>query len=239
MNNFVIVSEIINRKFEKELTKCGLIVVKVRKNKKLYTAIESHPDIVLCNVEKDILIESDSYKYLSSELERFDYNLIQTQAIENGKYPGNIKLNLAYTSKFAIHNFKHTDEKLLKTIDELLEANKIVKINTRQGYSKCSILIIDYNSIITSDAGVYECVKDQMNCLLISKGHIRLNTLEYGFIGGASGRYKNEIWFYGDISKHPDYKNIKSFIENRNLKLKYFEEFELEDIGSILFFEND
>lgn len=235
MSKYVIVSEDINKKFEESLTACGLIVVKVRKNKKLYTAIESHADIVLCPIEKNIIIEADSYDYLSRQLVDSGYTLIKTSAIANGNYPEDIKLNLAYSSCFAIHNFKYTDEILLDAIKNIAKNVDRKFVNVKQGYSKCSILIVDEKSIITSDIGVYESVKEEVDCLLISKGHIRLKTLEYGFIGGTSGRYKDEIWFYGDLSKHPDYKRIKSFIEFRKLKLRYFADFELEDIGSIFF----
>jgi len=238
MSDFVIVSEKINGYFEKELTNCGLIVIKVRKNKKLYTAIESHPDIILCGVGKTIVIEADTYEYLSEKITNLAYHVIKIEAIESGKYPDNIKLNLAYTGKFAIHNLKHTDETLLEILNRDLEDIRVEFIDIKQGYSKCSLLIVDESSVITSDIGIYSSLKDKMNCLLIEKGDIKLSTLDYGFIGGASGRYKDEVWFYGDVSKHPDYKIIKAFIEDRNLKLKYFKEFELEDVGSILFFEN-
>lgn len=238
MSDFVIVSEEINEYFEKELTDCGLIVIKVRKNKKLYTAIESHPDIILCGLGKTIVVEADTYDYLSEELTNLGCHVIKTEAIKSGKYPDDIKLNLAYTVKFAIHNLKHTDETLLKILNRDLEDSLVELIDIKQGYSKCSLLIVDERSVITSDIGIYSSLKDKMNCLFIEKGHIKLSTLDYGFIGGASGRYKDEIWFYGDVSKHPDYKVIKAFIEDRKLKLKYFKEFELEDVGSVLFFEN-
>ncbi|MGB3366725.1 MAG: DUF6873 family GME fold protein [Acidaminobacteraceae bacterium] len=236
MGDFVIVSEKINKYFEKELTNCGLIVIKVRKNRKLYTAIESHPDIALCSVGKTIVVEADTYNYLSEELINCAYNVIKTESIKSGVYPESIGLNLAYTGKFAIHNFKYTDKKLYEALKKKEDSLKFIDI--KQGYSKCSILIVDNNSIITSDEGIYDSIKEVMNCLLIKKGNIKLSTLDYGFIGGASGRYKDEIWFYGDVSEHPDYKRIKTFIEDRNLKVKYFEEFELEDMGSLLFFEN-
>jgi hypothetical protein len=70
--------------------------------------------------------------------------------------------------------------------------------------------------------------------LLIDKGHIQLQGFDYGFIGGASGRIGDTIIFNGDITQHPDYEKIAAFIEDRDLKIKYFTEYPLEDIGSII-----
>lgn len=234
MNDFVIVSECINEKFEKELRLCGLNVIKIRKNKNLYTAISSHADIFVCPISNIIVIEGNTYDENYDYLKDFGYKLVKSKEIKNSKYPHNVKLNLAYTGKYAIHNFKYTDENLLNIIEE----NSIETLNINQGYSKCSILIVDEESIITSDEGIYNSLKGKLRCLLIESGHIELKTLNYGFIGGTSGRYKDEIWFYGDVSKHPSYEYIKKFIENRCLKIRFFKNFPLEDIGSILFFES-
>lgn len=232
MSDFVIVSNQINENFEKELRNCGLDVIRIDENKNLYTAINTHADIIVCKIDDQIVLEKQAYYKYRDILSNRGYRLIVASEIVNDKYPHDVKLNLAYTGEFAIHNFKYTDKVLL----DILNKKNIKKLNIKQGYSKCSILIVDDKSIITSDSGIYESLKYDLNCLLIKKGSILLNSLEYGFIGGATGRYKDEIWFYGDISKHPDYQNIKEFIEDRNLKLKYFKDFELEDIGSILFF---
>ena len=70
--------------------------------------------------------------------------------------------------------------------------------------------------------------------LKISKGSVYLPGFDYGFIGGASGKIADdEIIFNGDISKHPDYKNIMSFLCKHNVKAVSFKD-KLEDIGSII-----
>ncbi len=235
MKDYVILSEDINEIFEKELRRCGLNIVKVKKNMNLYTAIMSHADIAMCKIDNDIIIEASRLESLSEQLQGFNLEFHTTDPINSGKYPEDIRLNLAYTGLYVIHNFKHTDKRLLSLLNKYKNKKNLKFINVNQGYSKCSILIVDEKSLITSDPGIYSELKGELDCLLIEKDHIRLRGLDYGFIGGASGRYRDEIWFYGDLSKHPSFMEIKSFIEKRNLRIKYFKEFELEDVGSIFF----
>lgn len=232
----VFISEGANSKFLKELEDCGHNVVKIQKHDKLYTAIETHPDIVLCQIDNKIFIEEKTYYDLINRYPKLqnsidDFDFIITSKIKNGKYPSNIGLNLAYTGRYAIHNFKHTDKALL----DFLSEQDIEMIAVSQGYSKCSILIVNETSIITSDKGIYDNVREKIDCLLISQGEILLKGMEYGFIGGASGKHKDEIWFYGDIYSHPDYDRIYNFINSKGLKIKGFSEFKLEDVGTVVF----
>ena len=121
-------------------------------------------------------------------------------------------------------------------INRYIEKNNIKKINVNQGYSKCSICIVDENSIITSDNGIYnECIKHNIDCLLIRQGYIDLFNMDYGFIGGCSGLLCNdELSFYGDIKKHPDYKKILHFVKSKNKKIISLSDENLLDLGSII-----
>ena len=73
-----------------------------------------------------------------------------------------------------------------------------------------------------------------LGVLPVSQGHVKLDGFEYGFLGGASGRVGDEIVFNGDLSAHPDYEAIREFIESRGLAVRFFPEYPLTDIGSIL-----
>ena len=140
--------------------------------------------------------------------------------------------NIVILKNFAIHNFKYTD----KVILNYLEKNNIKKINVSQGYCKCSICIVDDNSLITSDEGIYkEVIKYGIDCLLIEKGHIDLFELNYGFIGGCSFLISNnELAFLGNIKNHPDYDKILDFIESKNKKLVSLSDDKLLDLGSVI-----
>ncbi|MBE6020692.1 MAG: hypothetical protein IJC41_00100 [Firmicutes bacterium] len=181
----------------------------------LDTDIVSHPDIYMCKLGPDDeapVFFGDPYT-LSPE------------------YPRDVKYNAACTGKYFIHNLKFTDEKLL----EYVRSKGLELINIKQGYSKCSIAVIDEDSVITSDEGAAKVLLSKgLDVLLIQKGHIKLPGYKYGFIGGTCGRIEDELIFNGDLSAHPDHDAICDFITGKGLKVKYFKDFELEDIGSVI-----
>ena len=147
-------------------------------------------------------------------------------------YPEDIAFNAACTGKYFIHNLSYTDEKLLLAA----KAMDMTLVNVRQGYTKCSTAVIDETSLITYDKGIVKaCGKyPELDVLEITPGHIVLDGYDTGFIGGTCGRIGDEIVFHGDLSSHPDFEPVKAFIEKRNLGIKWFPDFPLTDIGSIL-----
>jgi hypothetical protein len=74
--------------------------------------------------------------------------------------------------------------------------------------------------------------------LKVQGGGVLLPGFDTGFIGGCSGRVGNELIFNGNLEKHPDFERIRNFVTSKNVKLKYFTDYELCDIGSILEAEN-
>lgn len=160
----------------------------------------------------------------------------------------NNNLEFTYTSKAypeypkdVLCNAKLIGDKLFcntKTIDKsiLAEANTIGLnvIHVNQGYTGCSTLKVNDNSIITSDKSIYEAaLKNNVEALLISEGFIKLEGYNHGFIGGCSGNIKNKIIiFSGSLESHPDKNKIREFIKQRNLSIIEFD-FELTDIGGI------
>lgn len=175
----------------------------------VYPQIASHADIYMC---------------------RLDDEVIHAKADELGySYPDNIAFNAACTGRYFIHNTAHTAKHLL----DAARAKGMHIIDVKQGYTKCNTAIIDETSVITSDKGICKAASPHLDVLLIRPGHIILTGFNYGFIGGTCGRVGDEIIFNGNISAHPDYNEIRAFIENRGLNIKYFD-YPLEDIGSII-----
>ena len=176
--------------------------------------IGTHPDLYFCQMSC-----SDNGDVFSG-----------TASKVGQKYPGDCIYNAASTGRFFIHNTNITDPELL----DAAKAHQLDIIHVRQGYTKCSCVVVDENSIITSDAGIARACRNKMDCLLISPGHVILEGYDYGFLGGASGRLEDTIIFNGDLQAHPDREKIRSFITERGLKIKYFDSYPLTDIGSIL-----
>ena len=56
-----------------------------------------------------------------------------------------------------------------------------------------------------------------------------------GFIGGASAKIsKNELYFSGNIENHPDFDQIKAFLDNYNVSMIYNKSRNLTDFGGII-----
>lgn len=203
-----------NQNLREYLQIIGREVIQFRTEGITDSRISNHPDIFMCKMvpdHGDIIFAGDD--------------------LPGEKYPDDIKFNAACTGKYFIHNLKFTSKKLLKYAIE----NDLILVNVKQGYAKCSTVVIDEESIITYDKGIYDsATKHGINALLISDGGVDLPGYNKGFIGGASGRVGDEIIFNGDISKHPDYIRIEKFIKSRNLKCKFFSGYNLCDIGSII-----
>lgn len=222
MKKILVLSNGLEENFYNYIQSKGYTIVKLQESSSTYKSIAKHPDIFSFSLGSKLIIAPEITKYFDENLKK---HIIWGKSEIKEQYPDNICYNVARVGKFAIHNTEYTDPVIKEKLD-------CQWIHVNQGYTKCNTLIVNEDSLITSDQSIYkETVKEGLKCLLIRPEHIILKGLNYGFIGGASVKINQEIVFYGNISKHPDYSKIKKFIENRNLKIKFFE-FPLEDIGS-------
>ncbi len=228
-----IVDKRIPKNMEIKLNMMGVNIIKSTGCVNTYESIKYHPDISICKLNNNnIVVAPNVYDYYKNILNPYGFNVIRGDSIIKNKYPYNIHYNIVILKNFAIHNFKYTD----KVILDYIEKNNIKKINVSQGYCKCSICIVDDNSLITSDEGIYkEVIKHGIDCLLIEKGHIDLFELNYGFIGGCSFLISNnELAFFGNIKNHPDYDKILNFVNSKNKSLISLSDDKLLDLGSII-----
>ncbi|MBB6218264.1 hypothetical protein HNQ80_004423 [Anaerosolibacter carboniphilus] len=215
------------------LEKMGIHILKAPCCEELYPAISYHPDILLHPVnERDIVIAPNVYNELAPVITQLGLHAIRGNTNLKSNYPHNIAYNVARLSNFAIHCFKYTDPILL----ELLQQQGVEFIDVKQGYSKCSICIVNERAIITADHGIAKAVKKHgIETLLISPGYISLTGLSYGFIGGASGLLgKDQIAFSGKLTHHPDYGRIINFLDEQQMNPIFLSDDEAIDIGSMI-----
>ena len=190
------------------------------------------------------LLMSDEYPCFCAELSRRGYIIIPTENITvflaperrhadmqalrirerlftlrgcrkpiGGKYPANVRLNCLYLSETLYGNMNAADD----TVLDYCRNNGIKTIHINQGYARCSTLVVNENAVITADKSVEAAmIRNGVEVLKISAGHIRLSGFDYGFIGGASCTLGNTVYFFGDITKHPDFVKIKAFIRGHN-----------------------
>ena len=136
-----------------------------------------------------------------------------------------------------MHNFQYTDSK----IKEELEKQVYQLINTSQGYTNCSIAVIDDNSAIVTDKGLYKILlKHNIDVLYIqNKLDIKLLTSEgysnkTGFIGGAISRIDENVIVFGDLNKIDPDEKIREFILSKKLGIIEFKGLDVIDYGGMV-----
>lgn len=228
---------ILDGRVDKQITNyfenLGIVVIKTRKHEGLYDAVSYHPDMILAPIDNStIIVSPKEYYYYKELLSKYNIKVLKGEKELNRNYPDNIAYNIARVGNNAIHDFRYTDEKLkfyFKKLDMEL-------INSKQGYTKCSISIVSNESIITSDMGIKESLRNTgIEVLNIEPGHIDLPGLNYGFIGGSTGAIDNKyIIFSGDYSNHPDKEKIDKFLNINGKTSKILSNKKIIDIGSII-----
>ena len=227
------------RDVEKQTLKnLGYELIEIKKSINVYPEISSHVDIFACKVKDKIIVEKSAYKMLKNKLNNDENILISGETMISYDYPNDIKYNVCIVGNKAIHNFKHTDSK----ITQELEKNNFELINVKQGYSNCSIAVIDENSIILSDKGLYNSLKNRGIDMLFLDYIPNIKLLnengEYsqknGFIGGAISRIGDNIVVFGDLDKIDYDGKIKGFIKKRNLNIIDFKRLDVIDYGGVI-----
>ena len=227
------------RNVEKNMLKyMGYRLVSIDRSQNVYPEIASHVDIFALKVGNNLIVEKSKYEDLLFLIKNSGYNIISGKEEVAMKYPDDIKYNVCVVGNYAIHNFKYTDKTVLKK----LKQSEYELINVEQGYTNCSIVVIDNSSVITTDKKIAEkLIANNFSVLLLDYiPDIKLKD-EYGnfssmtgFIGGAIGRVRDNIIVFGDLNKIDKENKIRNFIKARDLKLIDFKGLDVIDYGGIV-----
>lgn len=219
-----------------KLKELGYRLIEINSNKKLYPEISSHTDIFCTKIKNNLIIETSQYDLIKNNIIN-EIDVIKGNSIVENNYPQDIKYNVCILGKYAIHNFNYTDSR----IKEILQKEKYNLINVKQGYTKCSIAVIDENSIIISDKGLYEELKQynfdilflnyKLNIKLLNEG--KFSSMN-GFVGGAISRIGDNIFISGNLNEIDRKNEIRNFIQKRNLHIISFKDLDVIDYGGII-----
>ena len=231
-SNRVLVDCRIKKESMDELNRMGVTVYKSTLIKSLYDEISGHPDIQIHFINNKAICAPEAYNYYCS-LNIENLELICGSSELKSEYPLDIAYNVCSLGKYVICRPLCTATEILSEYHNLKKEILI----TKQGYAKCSICVVNDESAITADEGIYKLLNNhEINVLKIRKGHIELNNME-GFIGGASGLIdERTLCFNGNLKTHPDYHNIVDFCNNVNVDVVSLNNGPLKDVGSILRF---
>ena len=225
----VIMSDLVPQAVQ-ELERCGIKIIVSHKLPGINGAEAFHADMSFCHVgDKEFFTSSDIPTASAQALLDTGACLTYTDVPVTAAVPS---LNVCILGSNVLCNTRTADKKLLQ---RLTEKNYNI-IHTNQGYTKCCTAIVNENAVITSDPSIHKiCLKNHIDVLMVTCGHIGLYGYDYGFIGGTCGLIdKDTLVFCGDITLHPDYRNIKAFSLSYGVNLYSLCSLPLYDIGGIV-----
>lgn len=200
----------------------------------VYRSIANHPDIFMCQLDRGTIVYSKAIKKNELDsLEIAEFSLVRSDTIPSGCYPNTAPFNGVRVGNYFLHKLELTDL-FVKSEAQRLE---LKLINVKQGYTRCSVVPVGERAIITSDEGIKNvAIKEGIKVKLISSGNVYLPGEKFGFLGGASGVMPDgKILFLGDISTHPDFKEMDSFIKEQKREYVSVKGVPLLDAGSLIF----
>lgn len=225
-----LVSKAVSRDF---FEKSGIYTLPLFPYEKLDTPVASHADMLFCIIGKNIFCYGD---YYDQNKERFkeiqNYNIIKVGKKCLPKYPHDVGLNVLVMGKSIFCSIKSVAVEIL----DFAKLNGYSVINVKQGYSSCSVLVLDENHAVTADKSMAKAIKsDGKDVLEINAGNITLEGYNYGFIGGASGVCGRKVYFFGSVHSHPDGEKIIKYLSSNGFEAVTVFDEELRDVGGIKF----
>ncbi len=205
---YILINENYHKRYFPALEAHGFEVVPLPAAGGLNRIVAAHADTLIFGDGR--IINEDYLKKLPSFLWGY---FTPSKERPHGNYPDDTVFNVL---KVGRHIFcgKAVSGDIISYANE----NGLTVIPVKQGYAHCTTLAIDEKySAITADRGMAAAMERVgINVLTISEGHITLEGAKYGFIGGASfvDADTRRVYFFGDISAHPDADKIIDFIEN-------------------------
>lgn len=210
----------------------GIEVIEPPENHSVGKYVKHHADLsFLFDGISTVFIAAEMIG-LKKRLEMLGLHVIVPAEKLGAHYPQDCPLNCVVTEKYLIGNIDTLSPIVVKYFTE---AGKRI-IHVKQGYTKCSVIPLRDDALITDDDSIFDaCTGIGMDVLKVSKGSVMLPGFDYGFIGGASGVISNNtVVFNGDISTHSDGNEIIDFLNKYGMNAVSLTSGRLCDIGSII-----
>ena len=233
-----IVDSRIEKDAERALSDYADKIIKLPPFKRLQEPVSAHPDMLMFPTENSIITDK---RYVKENAEIFreiselsGRRIVLCNKAFSPSYPDDVKFNCFAVEKTLFGLAASLSEKVLEWAGE----NCVSVKNVKQGYAKCSACIVSENAVITEDTSIERAmVENGIDVLRVTSGQVALDGYDRGFIGGASGSDRENVFFCGDISRHPNYVEIESFCRRHGKNCVSLGNVRLYDIGTIFFFE--
>ncbi len=228
-----LIGESTDNNIVKKIESLGFRPILLPADARLPKPTRSHADMLIFLIDANVFCNRsyfESNRQLFALIEEYGYTVIPCDFEVNNVYPHDIALNQAPIGKYILGNQKFCAKEILS----YLKDQDYLYVNIKQGYAKCSTLILNKNAIITADDSIINiATKLGIDVLKTQNGpnEIKLNGYDYGFIGGASAVYETNVYFFGDIELHQNKKEIESFCKNHGFSTMSLSNKPLYDFG--------
>ena len=230
----VVTDNRIDEKCDHSLRARGFELVKLPSFSLLQKPVSAHPDMLFFTAKGRLVCHRDYFSAAEREILQIanasGLSIFLSDEDMGAEYPEDVLFNAAAIGDKLICR----RDTVSNPVAELYPEDKI--INVRQGYAKCSVCAVNDNAIITADPSIARAAeKNGIDVLPISRGGVRLNGYDCGFIGGASGCDGENVYFCGNIDLHPDGEKIRAFCERQGRKAISLSDDPLYDYGTLIF----
>ncbi len=195
-----------------------------------YPAISGHPDIFFCQAPGYLIVAPNLPENSFNQLAKHGIGFRVGGLTVGPRYPSSCRYNAVATDTFLIHNFRHTDLMITRTLEDLQS------IHVEQGYCRCNLLPLKGGYFITSDEGIYhELERNDLQGLKVHPSGIQLDGFPHGFFGGCCGVFDNTVFLNGNLNHFPEGKKVREFLVELEYEIVELADGPLVDVGSILF----
>lgn len=218
--------------FDRKLCQMGIRTILTQPSENLPFPVRYHSDMQCCYLGNGRAVIASGEAELWEQLNCFGIQTILAESQPDKEYPRDAGCNVLQIEERLFCNPKSADNVILRE----MEQNRISKYSVSQGYSRCSVAVVNETSVITADPGMAKIMKQAgLEVLEIQPGHIRLPGYDYGFIGGCCGLIAaDQLAFTGSLKFHPDGERIKQFLLQCGVSCVELTNEPLLDIGGLI-----
>lgn len=231
----VIISEKYCKILQNGIKNLGINALFMPDNPYVDDRLSGHADLSVLHLGGNRLLLAPYLKRssFSQQLEDRGFDIRFADIEQSALYPNDAQMNVCILGDKVIYNPKTVPDAIVKS---LTTGDRAVQISSRQGYSRCSVCVVNDNAIITADEGICRSAEAHgVDVLKIRPGYIDLPGFDYGFIGGASFKLSDtKLAFTGGLDSHPDAEQMIGFASLHNVDIVYITDKPAFDIGGAI-----
>ena len=195
-----------------------------------YPAISGHPDIFICQSPDKLIIAPNLPQKYFDQLNDRRINYIKGELLVGPEYPASACYNAVATSKYFIHNLRHTDPVITRELQDL------TPVHVDQGYCRCNLLPLKNDHFITTDYGILKGLQPLgLQPLGLQPEGILLEGFPHGFFGGCCGVWEDTVLINGNLQFYKEGEKVREFIVQSGYAILELYPGPLVDVGSIIF----